>query len=182
VKAETIARNYAEALFQAAEAHDTGTVEQYGVLLDEVAGAVAAEERIAMALESPRVAKGTKAQMLAASLRGLAPGEFIRFLQAVVHRGRQGLLADIGREYQTLLDAKLNRVHAAVTLARNSDAKLEEQVIDQLRTVLGRDVRAHFRTDKAILGGLVVRVGDRIFDGSLRRKMAALRRQLLDAG
>jgi F-type H+-transporting ATPase subunit delta len=182
VKAATIARNYAEALFQAAEAHATATVEQYGALLDDLAGAIAADHRIGIALDSPRVAKATKARMLAASLRGVAPPEFIRFLQAVVYRGRQGLLAEIGRQYETLLDAKLNRVHAGITLARNADPRLEEQVVARLRTALGRDVRAHFRTDGSILGGIVVRVGDRVFDGSLRRKVAVLRRQLLGAG
>jgi len=43
----------------------------------------------------------------------------------------------------------------------------------------GKEVRAHFRADRGILGGVVVRVGDRIYDGSVRRKLAALRRRLL---
>jgi F-type H+-transporting ATPase subunit delta len=181
VKAETIARNYAEALFGAAEAHDAATVERYGTLLDEVAGAVGADLRIAIALDSPRVAKATKARMLATGLQGVAPPEFIRFLQAVVYRGRQKFLADISRAYQALLDAKLNRVHAGITLAGEADPRLEEQVVARLRTVLGREVRAHFRTEGSILGGVVVRVGDRVYDGSLRRKLAVLRRQLLGA-
>jgi len=181
VKTATIARNYAEALFRAGEAHDAATVARYGALLDDVAGAVGADPRIAIALDSPRVAKATKANLLAEALRGVAPGEFVRFLHAVVYRGRQGLLAEIAREYQALMDVALNRVHAGITLADGSDARFEEQVVGKLRTALGREVRAHFRSDSAILGGIVVRVGDRVFDGSLRRKLAVLRRQLLGA-
>ena len=176
MKNTTIARNYAEALFLAAQ--QGPALEQYGQLLDAVAGAVQADERIAVALESPRVAKATKARLLAQALGDLAP-EVVRFLQAVVRRGRQGLLGDIAHEYQVLLDVKLNRVHAGVTLAAEPDARLEKQIVERLGRALGREVRAHFRSDRGILGGVVVRVGDRVFDGSLRRRVAALRRQLL---
>jgi F-type H+-transporting ATPase subunit delta len=179
VKNTTIARNYAEALFLAAARHRSPALEQYGQLLDGVAGAVQTDERIAIVLESPRVAKATKAQLLADALGDVAPKEVVRFLQAVVRRGRQGLLTDIAREYQTLLDVKLHRVHAGITLAMEPDARLERHIVERLTHALGREVRAHFRTDRGILGGVVVRVGDRVFDGSLKRRAAALRRQLL---
>src|SRR5205823_4678341 len=81
----------------AAEAQDGkgGSVEQYGRLMDAVAGALAADERIAVALDSPRVAKATKAALLERALADVTPPEFVRFLQAVVRRGRQGLLGEI---------------------------------------------------------------------------------------
>jgi F-type H+-transporting ATPase subunit delta len=179
VKSTTVARNYAEALFLAAEAAGEGDVERYGQLLDAVAGAVQADERVAVALESPRVAKATKAAVLERALGDVAPPEFVRFLQAVVRRGRQGLFAEMSQEYQALVDVKLNRVHAGVTLAREPDSRLERQIVERLTAALGKDVRAHFRADEGILGGVIVRVGDRIFDGSLRRKLATLRRRML---
>lgn len=179
MKNVTIARNYAQALFAAAEAK--GKAPLFGGLIDAVAGAVAADERIAVVLESPRVAKGVKAQILERALRGggEAPVEFVRFLQAVVRRGRQGLLGEIAQEYLVLLDVKMNRVHAGVTLAVEPDARLEQQVVERLAQALGREVRAHFRTDPNILGGVVVRVGDRILDGSVRRRLTALKRRML---
>jgi F-type H+-transporting ATPase subunit delta len=171
VKSVTIARNYAEALFAAGD--------KFGPLLDAVAGAVQADERIAMALESPRVSKAAKSQILERALTGEAPREFVRFLQAVVRRGRQGLLSEIAQQYQVLLDEKLNRVHAGVTLANETDARTQKQVVDRLTKALGREVRAYFRSDPRILGGVVVRVGDRIFDGSVRRRLTALQRRML---
>jgi len=179
VRASVVGRNYAEALLLAAEARGAAEIERYGRLIDAVAGAVRADERIAVALESPRVAKATKATLLERALEDLAPAEFVRFLQAVVRRGRQGVLAEIAQEYQGLVDVKLNRVHAGVTLARDPDTELERQIIERLTAAIGKDVRAHFRTDRGILGGMVVRVGDRIFDGSVRRKLATLRRKML---
>jgi F-type H+-transporting ATPase subunit delta len=179
VKSITIARNYAEALLLAAEAGSKGAVELYGRLMDAVAGAVQADERIAVALDSPRVAKTTKAALLERALVDVTPPEFVRFLQAVVRRGRQGLLGEIAQEYQALVDAKLDRMHAGVVLVEEPDARLEKQIVERLSAALGKDVRAHFRADRGILGGVVVRVGDRIYDGSLRRKLAVLRRKML---
>ena len=179
MKSVTIARNYAEALFEAADVQRRS--ERYGELIDAVAGAVQSDPRIAVALDSPRVAKAVKGQILESALAGPVPEEFVRFLQAVVRRGRQGLLGEIAQQYQVLLDTKLRRVHAGVTVARDMDPRLEQQIVARLARALGKEVRAHFRTDGGILGGVVVRVGDRVFDGSLRRRLTALRRRLLTA-
>jgi len=179
VKSTTIARNYAEALVLAAEAGDKNAVELYGRLMDAVAGAVQADERIAVALDSPRVAKATKAALLERALADLAAPEFVRFLQAVVRRGRQGLLGEIAQEYQALVDLKLDRVHAGVVLVEEPDARLEKQIVERLTAALGKDVRAHFRAERGIIGGVVVRVGDRVYDGSLKRKLTVLRRKMM---
>jgi len=179
VKSTTVARNYAQALLLAADAHGMAAVERYGQLMEAVAGAVQADERISVALESPRVSKAVKAALLERALGDLAPPEFVRFLQAVVRRGRQGLLAEIAQQYDALVDVKLNRVHAGVTLLEEPDARLQKELIERLTRAIGKEVRAHFRADRGILGGVVVRVGDRIYDGSVRRKLAALRRRLL---
>ena len=179
MKSTTVARNYAQALFLAAEAHGMADIERYGRLMEAVAGAVQADERISVALESPRVAKAVKSALLERALGAVAPPEFVRFLQAVVRRGRQGLLGEIAQQYEGLVDVKLNRVHAGVTLLEEPDARLQKELIERLTRAIGKEVRAHFRADRGILGGVVVRVGDRIYDGSVRRKLAALRRRLL---
>lgn len=171
MKSVTVARNYAEALFAAGD--------QFSEVLDAVAGAIQADVQIMAVLESPRISKAAKSQILERALKGEAPREFVRFLQAVVRRGRQGLLPEIAQEYQVLLDQKLNRVHAGVTLSDEADARTQKQVVDRLAKALGREVRAYFRSDPKILGGVVVRVGDRIFDGSVRRRLTALQRRML---
>ena len=177
MKNATVAKNYAEALLAAAEVKRQ--VEPFGQLMDAVAGAVAADERIGVALESPRVSKAVKAGLLQDALGDIAPPEFVRFLQAVVRRGRQGLFGDIAQAYQGLVDLKLNRVHAGVTVSAAADSRLQQQMVERLSEVLGKDVRAHFRVDEKILGGVVVRVGDRIYDGSVKRRLTALRRKML---
>ena len=89
------------------------------------------------------------------------------------------LAHEIAQQYHGLLDVKFNRVHAGVILTHPPDDELSKQITEQLARAIGKEVRAHFRADRAILGGIVVRVGDRIFDGSMRRKLNVLRRKML---
>lgn len=160
-------------------AEQLGQADLFGRLMDALAGAIQSDESIAVVLDSPRVTKAVKAHILAAALEGEAPVEFVRFLQAVVRRGRQGLLGEIAQQYQGLVDRKENRVHAGVTLATPADDALQRRIVERLGQVLGKEVRAHFRPDPRILGGVVVRVGDRVYDGSLKRRLNLLRRKMM---
>jgi F-type H+-transporting ATPase subunit delta len=179
VREPTIARNYAQALFEAGER--SGETERFASLMDAVAGAIEADERIRVALDSPTVPKALKRRVLHQALVGRAPETYIRFLGAVLKRGRQGIIGAINREYHALLDIKLNRVHAGVTLARKPDKRLLDAIQRGLSAATAKEVIPHVREDPRILGGIVVRIGDRVMDGSLRRKMVQLRKQMLGA-
>ena len=176
MRAETIARNYAEALFALGE--KSGQSELYADLLDGVAAAIEAEPTVQGVLMSPRVTKAAKAKLLEAALPD-TPREFVLFLQAVVKRGRQALFRAIATEYLGLLDIKLNRVRAGVTLAREPNEAVRQAIASGLQAAFKKDVIPSYRVDAEILGGLVVRVGDRVYDGSVRRQMLRLRRQLV---
>ena len=173
---ETIARNYAEALFELGK--KSSQLEEYAVLLDAVAGAVEASPRTQMVFASPRVTKSEKARLLANALPH-APREFVLFLQAVVKRGRQFLFRPIAEQYLTLVDLEFNRLRADVTLAREPDAALQEAIQQALERASGKEVIARYHLDPGILGGTIVRVGERYYDGSVKRRMTMLRRQLL---
>ena len=172
-----MARNYAEALFDLGER--SGQTDRYFDLLDATAAAVDQSPRVEAVMMSPRVPKAEKARLLGAALEGSAPREFVLFIEAVVKRGRQGLLREMATELQTLLDVKQNRIRAGVTLARPADEALRDEITRSLAEALGKNVIATFYTDPGILGGTVVRVGERIFDGSVRRRLVNLRRHLI---
>jgi F-type H+-transporting ATPase subunit delta len=176
LRSETIARNYAEALYELGER--SGQTTRYADLIDAVAAAVETTPAVQAVLMSPRVPKAEKARLLASALRDV-PREFVLFLQALVKRGRQQLLREIADQYGGLLDVKLNRVRAAVTLARPADETLRRSIAEALSRELGKEVLPSFSVDPEILGGTIVRVGERIHDGSIRRRMTKLRRQLL---
>ncbi len=179
MKNATVARNYAAALLEVARR--AKAVEQFGRLLDAVAGAFGADPAILAVMMSPRVTKAAKSRVLERALQGVAPAPFVRFLTAVVRRGRQGLLPDISSAYQDAMDLHFNRVHASVVTAHAVDAELRKTIAERLTGAVGRTVLPTFRTDPAILGGVVVRVGDRVFDGSIRRRIQILRHRMLHA-
>jgi F-type H+-transporting ATPase subunit delta len=176
VRSVTIARNYAETLYELGER--SGRTEVYGELLDAVAGALETTPAIADMLMSPRVPKTEKSRIIGAGLKD-APREFVLFLQAVVKRGRGPLLGEIATGYSGLLDVKFNRLRAGVTLAKAPDEALRRAIEAALSKALGKQVITSFTTEPEILGGAVVRVGERVYDGSVRRRLIRLRRQLL---
>ena len=67
----------------------------------------------------------------------------------------------------------------AKSMERAKEVGMRKVIGAQLSQVMGKEVLAHFHDDAEILGGVIVRVGDRVFDGSVRRKMTVLRRTLL---
>ena len=176
MRTETIARNYAEALFELAAR--SGQAEHYADLIDAVAAAVETIPKVKAVLMSPRIPKAEKSRFLGAALKD-TPRDFVLWLQALVKRRRQGILREIAVEYLGLVDQQLNRVRASVTLARKPDEKLKRMIEDNLSRQLEKQVIAAYLVYSEILGGTSIRVGDRVLDGSVRRRMTRLRRQLL---
>jgi F-type H+-transporting ATPase subunit delta len=176
VRSVSIAANYAEALFRLGER--SGQTEAYAGLITAVASAVLDQPLARAVMMSPKVTKAVKGEILARALPQ-APREFVLFLQAVVKRGRQNLFGEIALAYRDLFDAKLNRVRAAVTMARMPSAALQQALVDALTEVVGKEVLAEFMVDPDLLGGVLVRIDDRVYDGTVRRRMTRLRRQLL---
>lgn len=176
MRQETVALNYAEAAFALAQAGDQ--YQLYADLLDSLAAAIEQAPRVQSVLMSPRVTKREKAQLLAGALPD-APRDLVLFLQAVVKRGRQGLFRHISDAFLGLVDVKFNRVRADVTLAREPNDDLRRSIQSALEKMLDKEVITRYHTEPAILGGTMVRVGDRLFDGSVRRRATMLRRRLL---
>ena len=89
------------------------------------------------------------------------------------------LVGEIAIEYMDLVDTAENRMHAHVTVARAADDKTRKMIADRLSKVFDRTVVPHVTVDERILGGMIVRVGDTVMDGSTRRKLGALRQRML---
>ena len=173
----TIARNYAEALVSLAQR--ASDLEGWGAMMDEVAHAMQSNQRLMRFLESPRVSAERKNEIIAKAFADRLPRLFVRFLQAVVTHRRQHLIPGIALEYGNLVDEIQGRVHAQVTMAREPDQQTEDALMRQLTRVLGRSVVPHFVVRPEILGGTIVRVGDTVMDGSVRRRLSALRSRML---
>ena len=173
----TIARNYAETLLELAQR--SGDLRAWGEMIDSVGNAMDTDRRLRMFLESPRLSAGQKNEIIQKAYGATLPRNFVRFLQAVVSHRRQMLIPVIAQAYHDLVDQVEGRIHASVTVAREPDDSDREVVTTQLKRALGMDVVPHFHVNASILGGVVVRVGDTVLDGSVRRRLATLRSRML---
>ena len=176
---ETIARNYAEALFELAERHEG--VEAYGTGVEIVAHLIDENDDFRRFLETPRIAVAQKKVMVRRVFGKTLPVKFVDFLLITLDKRRQRLLRAIAREYMGLMDQHPNRVHVEVTLARQFDEKSMEEMEKRLTVALGKTAIPHVRVKPGILGGAIFRTGDTIYDGSLRRRLEGMRRRLLKA-
>jgi F-type H+-transporting ATPase subunit delta len=173
----TIARNYAEALLVLARrAKD---LRGWGSLLQGIADAMQGDEKLRVFLETPRVDARTKNEILRSALADRAPSKFMRFVESVVMHRRQMLIPIIAQEYTDLVDQAENRLHANVTVAREPDEKTKKLIADRLSKVFDKTVVPHLTVDSRIIGGLVIRVGDTVMDGSARRRLNLLRERML---
>jgi F-type H+-transporting ATPase subunit delta len=176
MESNTIARSYAEGVYALAEKHK---------LHDEFLRAFAAldvvlSERMARVfLESPRIDTPRKKQVLRQALAERVHPLFMNFVLVALDKRRQRQFGAIANQYRALVDEAAGRLHVQVTLARDPSPELEVELRAKLSEIFGKTVIPHVSVDEKILGGIVVRQGDQVIDGSLRRRLLALRRRLL---
>jgi F-type H+-transporting ATPase subunit delta len=181
VRAEIIARNYAATLLELADRHGgRPTMEAFAASLEALASLVESDRRVREFLATPHVNAQAKKDALAAALGGRAPELVVRFVSVVVDKRRQSLLGEIAAAYREMVDARLGRVRVDVALSHAPDAALQEEIRRALAARTGREVIPTFTVDPELLGGMVVHLGDEILDGSVRSRMAGLRRRLLE--
>ena len=173
----TIARNYAEALLTLAQkAQETAG---WGKMLADVAAAMGSDLTLRRFLESPKVEASQKKEIIRKALQDRAPRLLVRFIEILITNRRQMLIPEISTEYFNLLDELEGRIHADVTLARTPSEEDTSLIAANLSRTLRKTVVPHVRVDPAIVGGVVVRVGDTVMDGSVRRRLTTLKRRML---
>ena len=174
---ETVARNYALVLLDVAQGAEG--IEAFGDGLDVVRRLLDESPAFRTFLETPRVAAVEKKAVVRSVFAGSLPKKLTNFLLVTLDRRRQRLIRAIAGEYQTLLDERLGRERIELTVARRHDGAAIRAFTERLSGLLGREVIPSVRVRPAVLGGIVVRAGDTIYDGSLLRRLDGMRRALL---
>ena len=176
-----VARNYADTLLALADRTDEaeawlGHAEEMAALYTEVPSFRAF-------LETPRVSLADKRDVIRSVFDDRYPEAFVRFLLVVLEKHRQSLLPEIEIAAREMVHERTGQVRAAVTMTVDPDPELRAEIETALGRVLGREVTADFRRDPSLVGGMIVRVKDRVMDGSVRRQLQLMRRALIeDAG
>ncbi|MGB5303286.1 MAG: ATP synthase F1 subunit delta [Gemmatimonadota bacterium] len=173
-----VARNYADTLLTLADRTDAA--EAWLALMDEVAALYRDVPVFRAFLETPRVSLAEKKEVIRSVFDERYPESFIRFLLVLMEKRRQALLPEIKIAGRELQNERTGRVHAAVTMTVDPDSDLKAEIEAALGRVLGREVTADFSRDPRLVGGMIVRVKDRVLDGSVRRQLQLMRRALIE--
>jgi len=173
---DTAARRYAEAAFEVALRD--GTVESWRAELDG-AGAIASDERVARMLGNPAVPLETRTEM-ADSIFGKVVGRpVLNLIGLMLRRSRIDQLPRVAAEFRRLDNARQGITLATATSAAPLSPDEIQAVTGRMEQITGGRVELDVQVDPSLLGGLVVRVGDRLIDGSVRGRLERLRNQLV---
>ncbi len=174
-----VARIYAEALYKAAEQHG-----QQGEVLDELNGLVhdvfKQDAGLELFLTSAAIGKHRKEEALRNAFTGRANEAFVQFLQVLNAHDRLGALRAIAHAYQVMHERKSHRFHASVRSAVALTDEERGRLVDDLKGMAGREPILEESIDPELLGGLVVRVGDWVYDTSVRTRLETIRNELIE--
>lgn len=171
------ARRYAQAAFELAL--EKGELEQWLDDLTLLADAVSNREFIDF-LSQPRVTAEAKVRVVREALGDSVGPLALNLMSLLATRDIAHILGAITDQFQELLDSHRGIERAEVVSAVELSDDERAGVSQMLSTMTGSDVRLTARVDANILGGMIVRIGDRVMDGSARSKFQAMRRELAD--
>ncbi len=176
-RAQGVARRYARALLDVVQKQ--GDPEALRRELREATALLAAQADLRRALEHPALpAEGKRKVVGAVWGHGTSP-VMIRLLDLLAAGGRMELLPAIEESFSALWNAQRGVVAAEAVSALALDEAQTRAVAEALRKATGKDVELQTRTDPALLGGILVKMAGRTYDGTVRGRLRALRQRLV---
>jgi F-type H+-transporting ATPase subunit delta len=168
----SIARRYAKALFSLAREEDT--LDATGGELERLAH-LAADSDVGPMLANPLLATATRRALAKTLGEQLALGPTTRnFVGLLAEHKRLDQLAGIDDQFRRLVDQELGRVRATLTSAVDLDPNESATLTRRFEQMTGKTVLTESEVDPALLGGVVVEIGGRVFDGSVRTQLERL--------
>lgn len=179
VNAKRVGQVYAKALVAAAE-----TAGQTETVLDELASFVTdvlgANPKLDEVLSSALVTEEDKVALLDKALSGKTTETFLNFLKVAAAHGRLQYLRAVHVAAQEIYNELRGRVLVEVTSATELDAQATERLREALSRALGKEPQLENHVDPELIGGVVLRVGDTVYDGSVSTRLEQVRRQMID--
>jgi len=175
-----VANRYARALADAVMAPGSGLEPQAAVAsLADFAAALGSSGELRTVLTSPAVAVSRKRAVVSKLCDAMGAHKLIRnFLFVAVDHGRIATVSEIVTAFEAAVDERLGRVRAEVASAAPLNPKGEESLRMELARMTGKQVRCEFQVKPELIGGVNVRIGSTIYDGSVRGQLDALAAKL----
>lgn len=167
---------YAEALYELAKRdNQVDAVEQELKSVNEL---IQGNRDLQKVLYHPRITAEEKKALLQEMLEGKVSVVTFEFLKLLVDRQREQFLSDIVEYFVNMANADRNITAAQITSAIGLTDDEKKKLGAVLGKITGKKVVTSYSVDPSLIGGVVVRIGDRVIDGSIRTRLAALREHL----
>lgn len=171
-----VAKRYAKALFEIAQQNKAvADVERE---LEIVADAIAGDAEIGKFLAFPNIETGKKIALIKSALSDKISVTVLNTLELLISRGREGQIGDVYEAYTKIAGEALGQSRATVYTAKLLTSAELARVEAQFGAIAGKKIVAEQIEKPELLGGVQVRIGDRLYDGSLQGKLTRLEQSL----
>jgi F-type H+-transporting ATPase subunit delta len=170
---------YARSLLELA--NDKGQAKEIGQELEELAKIIDSDPLFANFLGNPAISETERGKLVEKVFRDRVSPLIMNFLLVANRKGRLGQIRQIASTYAELLDEQSGIIEVDVFVAQKLTGEQLDLVRQRVGEILKHEVVIHQYVDESIIGGLVLRVEDRLMDASVRAQLQAIRRQLLAA-
>ncbi|HEY7305658.1 MAG TPA: ATP synthase F1 subunit delta [Bryobacteraceae bacterium] len=179
--ADAVTRHYAGALADVVFAPDSGLTPQQAVeQLKAVTSLISGSKDLELALLSPAISKSRKQAVITRLIDELGVHRLIRnFLLVVVSHRRTRNLKEIQNNFDLIVDERLGWIPAEIASARELAPGERQEIERVLGTKLGKFIRAQYKVDPALIGGVRARVASREYNATIRGKLDSLRQRLV---
>lgn len=171
-----VAKRYAKALYDVAKERDQ--LEQVGKELQEVLQLIQGEPQLARFLYHPVIPKREKKAFLKEALAQGISEPLYRLMELMLEKDRLTVLADVARYYNEEVNRQRGVLDAEITTATNLDEAKREELKGLLAQMTDKKINLHYRVNPDLLGGITIKIGDLIIDGSIRGKLSRFERML----
>lgn len=172
----SLSRRYSKALFELAR--ETEREESLGQEIETFLGAYSGSE-LPVVLNNPAFSLDSRKRILAQVTRNIQLTPLSEhFLSLLLERDRLSFLPSIVTSYRRLLNAAKGRVEAKIISATPLESAALERLVDSLRRVSGKDVVVHEESDPKLIGGLVIELEGKVYDGSVRTQLEKMTQRI----
>jgi len=175
-----ISKRYARAFFEIAE--EEKKLEQYYNELRQVSSLIIDNKDLGGFLANPVFDQESKKKVLEKVIGKLTLSKItINFLNLLIDKKRIDVLPDIETCFRQLMDETLKKVRVTLKTAFPLSGEMQDYITSNLKKMTGREVEVSVESDKGLLGGIVIGVGDTLYDGSIKNQLNNMRNLLGEA-
>ena len=181
---DAVSRVYARSIFELAEeAGGEEKIHEIGDELEGLAEIVRSDKELAEFFRSPIIDTARRSEALKKVFNDQISDLVLRFLLVLNEKGRLGRLDDVSDAFTEFAHEKFGRIEVDVfTTTGDVDSSQLDQLSKKIKSGLGREPVFHQYVDNNMIGGLVLRIGDELIDGSVRGRLRRLREELRKEG